>query len=198
MNNSVAFILFSFLLTVWTCSEEEAAELLNPKKGTRDSVVTYTIPAGAHSTTASAYEILEGSAIRFRVSFDSSAIYQTLVDENQADINKLYGRSDCNSTHHENSARFGWRWFGNSLELWAYAYTDSERKMEFIKTIPLNTFVLCELALTDSSYVFAVDGTSVAVARHCSDNTKGYKLYPYFGGDETAPHEITISIQELP
>ncbi|MEO5783498.1 MAG: hypothetical protein ABIQ07_09520 [Ginsengibacter sp.] len=24
----------------------------------------------------------------------------------------------------------------------------------------------------------------------------GYKLYPYFGGDETAPHEIDIWIKE--
>jgi hypothetical protein len=25
---------------------------------------------------------------------------------------------------------------------------------------------------------------------------KGYRLYPYFGGDETAPHDITISIRD--
>jgi len=25
----------------------------------------------------------------------------------------------------------------------------------------------------------------------------GYKLYPYFGGDEAAPHDINIWIKEL-
>ena len=27
--------------------------------------------------------------------------------------------------------------------------------------------------------------------------TTGYQLYPYFGGDETAPHPISIDIQPL-
>jgi hypothetical protein len=26
---------------------------------------------------------------------------------------------------------------------------------------------------------------------------KGYRLYPYFGGDETAPHDISIWVKDL-
>jgi hypothetical protein len=34
--------------------------------------------------------------------------------------------------------------------------------------------------------------------RGCSGGSlASYQLYPYFGGDETAPHDITILIDEL-
>jgi hypothetical protein len=30
-----------------------------------------------------------------------------------------------------------------------------------------------------------------------TEKAEGYKLFPYFGGDETAPHNISIWIKEL-
>ena len=30
-----------------------------------------------------------------------------------------------------------------------------------------------------------------------TSKAEGYKLYPYFGGDESAPHDIFIYIKEL-
>jgi hypothetical protein len=196
MNNSVTFILFGFMLTVWTCSDETTENLFkDPEK--IDSVVTYTIPAGLHSSAASAYQFLTASSIRFTARFDSSAIYQTVDSRNQGDINKLYGMADCNSVHQVNSARFGWRWFGNVLQIWAYNYVNGERQIAFIKNVPLNSTNTYELAFADSAYIFKVDELQITLPRHCAEEAKGYKLYPYFGGDESAPHEITIIIQDL-
>jgi hypothetical protein len=54
-----------------------------------------------------------------------------------------------------------------------------------------------EIIFTDTEYIFHVDNSTVSLPRHCSDDASGYKLYPYFGGDEAAPHEITIEIEDL-
>jgi hypothetical protein len=38
----------------------------------------------------------------------------------------------------------------------------------------------------------------VQLPRHCTgSNYTRYKLFPYFGGDEVAPHRIKIKITEL-
>ncbi|MGC1242802.1 MAG: hypothetical protein WA874_14520 [Chryseosolibacter sp.] len=196
MNNSVAFILFGFLLTAWTCIDETAEELHTNtiKKEVR---MTYTIPAGSHYSTESSYQPLNVSSIKFKARFDSSAIYQTSDLRNQGDINKLYGMSDCGSTHQNNSARFGWRWFENSLQVWAYAYVNGDRKMTFIRNVALDSTATYELQFTNSTYTFRVDEVVVSLPRHCAGQAKGYKLYPYFGGDEPAPHAIRIDIEEV-
>jgi hypothetical protein len=42
-----------------------------------------------------------------------------------------------------------------------------------------------------------VNEKEATLPRHCSGNYTRYKLYPYFGGDELAPHKIEIKITEL-
>lgn len=197
MNNSVVFILFGFLLSMLTCSDEEVDNLLEDPTRT-DRLITYVIPAGTHSSGQSAYKPLTVHGLKFNAVFDSSAVYRTSAGANQGDINKLYGMSDCNSPHHENSARFGWRWFEGSLEIWAYAYVDGKRKMSRIGEVSLNKVSNYELTFTDSSYHFRVDTSVADLPRHCNEKATGYKLYPWFGGDETAPHDIRIKIEDLP
>ena len=196
MNNSVAFIVFGFVLTFWTCSDETTEDLRRVPAST-DGAITYRIPAGAHFSTKSSYEMLNLSAMKFTARFDSSAVYQTGQRQNQGDINKLYGMADCGSVHQKNSARFGWRWYENALEIWAYAYVGGHREMSFIKTVGINTTSLYELQFTDSTYTFRVDDSVVSLPRQCREQARGYKLYPYFGGDEAAPHDIRICIQDL-
>ncbi|WP_462255410.1 hypothetical protein [Ferruginibacter sp.] len=48
-------------------------------------------------------------------------------------------------------------------------------------------------------YIFKSGNITVTMPRYVtSAEVKGYQLYPYFGGDETAPAEIYILIKELP
>lgn len=195
MNSPVTVILFGFFLTFWTCSEQ--AEEIRSKDPVADSVVLYNIPAGAHYSQQSSFHTLTASSIRFKARFDSSAIYQTRDESNQGDINKLYGLSDCNSGHQVNSARFGWRWFDHALQIWAYAYVNSERKMAFVGNVSLGSMDTYEISFTDSTYRFKVGETEVSLPRHCSGEATGYKLYPYFGGDEPAPHEVIIGIKDI-
>lgn len=196
MNSSVTFILFVFLVAVWTCSEQ--GDSITSKNASHpDSATVYRIPSRSHFSQQSSYQAADVSEITFKARFDSSAIYHTADPRNQGDINKLYGMSDCNTSHQANSARFGWRWFGNKLEIWAYAYVNNERKTAFIKTVPLRTTSTYGIAFADSVYRFIVDESEVSLPRHCAGRARGYKLFPYFGGDEPAPHDVTIEIREI-
>jgi hypothetical protein len=187
-------LAFSVSLIFFTgCDELERITATNqPETG----LTTYVIPAGEHYCSQSEYRKMNVSSIKFRARFDSSAIYETKAKNNQADINKLYGISDCGSSHQTNSARFGWVWNNNRLEIWAYIYADGQRQFRFVDSVSLNEFHQYEIAFTDSSYVFKVNN-SVELPRGCKSEADGYKLYPYFGGDEAAPHEVTIVIEDL-
>ena len=155
----------------------------------------FIIPKGTHSRGFRA-QTLQASSLRFDVIFDETAVYETQTIENQHDINKLYGFSDCNSPHHTHSARFGWRWLDGNLEIHAYVYASGERITEFIGIVPLNEPRAYDLTLSDSHYHFHLQGYDpVSIARKSSCN-RGlyYMLFPYFGGNEVAPHDIVIQI----
>lgn len=156
----------------------------------------YTIKKGQHSSNAPV-KLLTSTTMRFQAIFDASAIYETSKKENQGDINKLYGMSDCRSDHHSNSARFGWRWFNGKLEVHAYTYLNKARQSKLVSTIDLNKAYTYEIQLKDNKYVFLLDGQQVELPRHCNGTGEGYQLYPYFGGDEPAPHDIVIAIRDL-
>lgn len=170
---------------ITSSSPEQAAE-----------VKKYVIRTGEQHATLT-YETAELSKLKFKALFDSSSIYKTVDPANQADINKLYGLSDCNSYHHNNSARFGWRWYDNQLEIWAYSYVNGERLSVFIDTVAPGTFNNYEILFTENKYLFRLNSKEIEMERACQAKATGYKLFPYFGGNETAPKDISIWIQEL-
>lgn len=192
----------SFIALFAACEklEQEPPKEETPKQETPTESVTgikkYVIQEGEHHSTLS-FESIELDSLKFKVLFDSSAIYQTLERENQGDLNKLYGLSDCNSYHHTNSARFAWRWYQDKLEIWAYTYLNGERQFQFIENVSLDKFYECEIVFTDKKYLFRLNDKIVEMPRSCSAKAVGYKLFPYFGGDEAAPKDIRIWIEEL-
>lgn len=155
----------------------------------------YVIEAGNHASTHTV-SLFTGSQMVFDALFDESAIYETVDASNQADINKLLGFSDCTSHHHTNSARFGWRWFDEELQIHAYTYADGSRSHVFLGTAEIDEISTYSIAIDSDSYLFTFDGVTTEVDRGCSGSGVKYRLYPYFGGDETAPHDITIYLEE--
>lgn len=168
-----------------------------PEKRIESSSTTYLIKKGQHSSTNKVAS-LNVSKMMFTATFDSSAIYKTKKAANQADINKLYGLSDCGTHHHQNSARFGWRWYNDELQIHAYSYNGGERNFEYITPVALNKEYTYTVEMTDDAYIFTLDGKTVSVERSCTGEAAGYKLFPYFGGDEKAPHNISIVIKDFP
>ncbi len=180
---------FGFLLSLLfaSCSKdiEQVSEDFHYK--------IYTIKKGNHSSGVHA-NTFSRTHLEFTAIFNESAIYKI---SDQSDVNKLYGFSDCNCVHMENSARFGWRW-NDSLEIFGYTHNDGIIDQKYIASIPVNKECRYHLFIDNDYYYFTVNGNQVKMKRSCTNKggTK-YYLFPYFGGDEKAPHEITIKIKEF-
>jgi hypothetical protein len=161
----------------------------------KDNFKTYLIPEGkhycGHTMKATKEEILDFDAI-----FDESARYH-IGDKayGQSNINKLLGFTDCGTGVHNNSARFGWRWYNERLEILAYCYIDGERKDEFMCHVNLNEENNYKLYIQGDKYVFQVNEHVTSITRSCEGSDRKYYLYPYFGGKISAPHDIKIKVR---
>jgi hypothetical protein len=186
MKQKSTYLLFFISITLFNCEPE--MPLLR----------TFLIKKGEHYSKARMPETLQDSKMVFEAKFDNTAKYDLGDLASQSSKNKLLGFSDCNSLHHENSARFGWQWYNNRLEIFAYCYTNGERIEKFIGVVGLNEFNTYEIDITDANYVFRVNNEQpVLIAR--GDVCKSgifYILWPYFGGELPAPHDIFIEVKQ--
>jgi hypothetical protein len=160
----------------------------------------YVIEKGGHYSDVSGVSSIETDEFNFVAKFDSSAIYTFTDTLEQLDINKLYGFTEDNlSNDRYNSARIGWRWYKNQLQLFAYCYNKGVLENEtMITKVSIGKEVVCSIKNQGASYLFIVDGTSVSMPRKStSTRFKGYKLFPYFGGTQTAPHNVTILLKDI-
>jgi len=150
---------------------------------------------------------------QFIVKFDESCKYD-LKDEDQLDINKLFGTS-FGFNHHKNSFRIGWAYNikTNKIELYNYWYENSIRFSSLITSVPINlkTIVSVKFHPKDiNNYTLGDLGgyieTSVSAiginpikttVPYDLENVPQYGLvlFPYFGGNKTAPHNIKIFLQ---
>ena len=194
-------LLFAILTIFVLGSCKKAVENIKDRFGSNapaDQFIEHNIAAGTHNTDKNSYRAVNATEMKFAVRFDNSAIYQTVNPANQADINKLYGFSDNNQEHHINSARIGWRWYNNELQLLAYVYNNSIQSDRMIVSVPLNQDINASISVEGNTYVFNVNGTVVTMPRESNTPTAvGYQLYPYFGGDEVAPQNIKILIKDI-
>ena len=158
----------------------------------------YTIKKGAHSSK-SRLRWLYQPHLSYEVIFDNSCVYENEIPSNQRDINKLFGFSDCNSHHQENSARFGWRWYNGQLEVLSYCYARGVRTSTHIANLQLNTPYKCHIYLYPDRYELEIEGFAPVQENRVDVCKQGayYLLWPYFGGDETAPHTIRIHMRKL-
>lgn len=132
--------------------------------------------------------------------FTDSCLYD-LKDEDQGDVNKLFGYSL--GLHHNNSLRFGWRanLTDKTIEIVAYEYRNKLRHITPMCEIKLNQYYRFDIVY-DGFFgrieynVYYEDGFQ------CSSNIDalplqhkinfGYTLGIYFGGNEKAPQDITL------
>ncbi len=176
----------------------------------------YTIPQGGHYCDKSTIKSVSTQEMKFNAIFDASAIYTSVTPINQYDVNKLWGFSEGLSNQY-NSCRIGWSWNDGAiggvnqigttaLRLSAYAYVQGVRNIKEIAVVPLNTPIWCSIKPSGASYICTVSYTvsgvtnkfSATVPRGTTATTaSGYQQFPYFGGNETAPHPVYIFIQSL-
>jgi hypothetical protein len=202
MKTPGSFFKFIVALSIATISlgscKKDILDVVNSQpeadnKGFRE----YVIKAGQHYSNQSGYFPISLTEMKFIVRFNESAIYSTRHEHNKRDINKLFGFSDNSKQHHEYSARFGWRYMDDKLTLHAYVYNNGKRVETELGQIQLNKDYTCSIKVSGGKYIFTLDGKSTQMNRSAlTAKAEGYKLFPYFGGDETAPHDIKILIRE--
>jgi hypothetical protein len=201
MRATISFLLIVFSTAFFSgCSKTAEISSANniPTPPQTEEFIKYTIRKGQQYCDQNALVIVQYQELKFTVKFDNTAIYQTTDPANQDDINKLYGFSDNNSAHQDYSARFGWNWSRDSLRLFAYIYNNGVRDSKEIGAILPNTGYNCSIKVIDSIYSFTLNDKTVTMPRLSTTvKGEGYKLYPYFGGDESSPHDIAIWIHEL-
>ena len=151
----------------------------------------FNIKKDSHSSSSS-LEWTNKSRWDFKFQFDSTSIYKTTDPVNQWDVNKLIGVSD-GGLHQKNSARFGWRWINNKLELMAYTHYKGNFEFQKITDIEIGKEYLGTIQYGEE-YTFICDGKVVTMRRDKNVPSNNYYLWPYFGGDETAPHDIKIRV----
>ena len=140
------------------------------------------------------------SHVNFSVNFNTNCWYP-YENDNSNDINKLYGISF--GYHHIDSVRFGWKPDFNNIndiELYAYCYNGGERYWEKIGNCKAANIYEMSIIFSLNDAIFAIfskDHTSmiVTVPFKKPDFRYGYYLYPYFGGNNVAPNDITIHLQ---
>lgn len=195
MKVPILLVAVAFLLT--SCSK--MAEAIVDKATASvpaEQFIKYSIKKGGQYCNNNSYKAIETSEMKFTVKFDSTAIYETVLAENQYDINKLFGFSDNNSDHHQYSARFGWRWSDKALRLFAYIYNEGAVFSKELTTISIGSEISCSIKVSGNNYLFTINGITTQLPRLATtEKAKGYQLYPYFGGDEVAPHQINIWIK---
>lgn len=200
---TICFLLFILI----SCTKQNSLELLQHKNlktaeqinsvTTPTTFTTYLIRKGNHYCDQSILKSVTTSEMKFVARFDTSAIYQSVNPVNQYDINKLYGFSEGYNNQF-NSARIGWRWSDGALRLFGYTYKSGVRYSQEITTIPFNTDITCSIKLSGSNYLITANGITVTLPRGLSSATaSGFQQYPYFGGDEVAPKNITIKIRNI-
>lgn len=171
------------------------------------SYKTYTIKKGEHSASGFNFGLTFKNRIKFRACFTESCLYD-LKNKNNYDINKLYGFS-TSYFHHKQSARVGWRCVdGENIELLTYSYNDSNRALEdsdLLGEVKPDQWFTCEIIDMEDHYEyrFSLDGTEEKRTIINKDLKQKdwflfhYILYPYFGGDERAPHDIQLYLKRL-
>lgn len=145
----------------------------------------YPLSLGIHTgKTSESYEVI----------FDESCRY---VPDEENDWNKLVGWSY--GMHHKNSIRIGWRYNSSRdiMELASYTYDSGIRKDIHIADVELNK--KCEIIILAGSGELSiiVDSFWYHSEPIWMKPTWGYNLGLFFGGNETAPHDMKVWIKKL-
>lgn len=139
------------------------------------------------------------------VVFNESARYDLPGTEDDEDVNKLFGFGYINGGHHRDSARFGWYYDGYNgmVVVCAYCYVNGARIIKELCPVSLDKEHLLSIDVIGRTYSFTVFNAHnlylVYGGRDIDFTHKkewSYKLGCFFGGNNPAPHEITIKMNK--
>ena len=134
--------------------------------------------------------------------FDESCRYD-LQGPDQYDTNKLVGIGYL-WHHHNDSARFGWRYVPSlgQIELLAYCYVDGVRIIQPLCMCDIGKHYEITLMNYYRNYIFRVVNENrerIGDWSQAREHKKKlqYRLGLFFGGNQVAPHEMKIQIEKM-
>ena len=163
---------------------------------------TFTIKEGKHYSTPIKFKLHPARTIvTYNAKFYPDCWYE-YVNHDSWDKNKLCGMSF--GYHHWNSIRVGW--IPNfkdkgKISLYAYWYNNRERHNSlYICDVDVNDYFRVFIDVLEKSY-FSIQISStyetseIEVPFDLPKCLFGYYLWPYFGGNNLAPHEMEIYLR---
>lgn len=161
------------------------------------SYTTYLIAKGQHYCNLRPLKFVALTEMKFSAKFNQSAIYKTVNPVNQYDINKLWGFSEGIDNQY-NSVRIGWGYSNGAIRLYGYVHCKGARYSKEITTVLPGQDVGCSIKVYGNTYIISAKGVTVKLPRGTTATTaSGLQQYPYFGGDEVAPQDVTIFVKPL-
>lgn len=156
-----------------------------------DALKTYTINEGKHFTDERFPQLLPLT----------NGIYgefilgeETVPSFEHDHINKIVGLA-VGIDHHDNSLRIGWMFSNDLFHLYAYAYHNGKRHHKFITAVHIGHKVEYYIAVIEGVPTIHVDDYRVAFDFQYDYSVKtGSLLFPYYGGQPTAPNTIKLKL----
>lgn len=154
----------------------------------------YTIKKGEHSS-GNHFNLTQSTHLEAYIQLTESCNYQ-LNSVDQLDINKLIGLSDALS-HSDASVRFGWRSIDGQLEIHAYIRYGGRHTAYYLGTVEPDEVFYTRIQIFPNEYRLKLRNQETRIGRASQYTGIRYQLYPYFGGNQKAPHDIQINIKEI-
>lgn len=165
----------------------------------------YVLKQGRHRAKPPVFSLWFGKkTLHRKVYFHTNCGY-SLEGEDMFDVNKLYGIGYL-WNHHQNSARFGWRYnpMTEKIIISAYCYDKGERIVREMCEIDRNRWYSFGLTIIQDRYLFQVNEVTKDYSRRIASASISfthkkkwsYRLGIYFGGNKPSPREMHIEIKK--
>lgn len=162
----------------------------------------FRIPRGRHRARPFRFGIWwRRNSFTWVVKFTESCRYD-VGNTDQYDTNKLVGIGYLPG-HHKESARFGWRYdtVKGQMEIVAYCYVKGKRIIQPVCFCEIGKEHVLQLKILSNSYYLAAHqrGRASSIGStfvdHYHNKQFKYRLGVFFGGNQVAPHDMTIELK---
>lgn len=139
---------------------------------------------------------------KYLFNFDKTCLYEKR-NEDDSDLNKLLGWSY--GWHQKNSIRIGWRSLAGKIELFFYMYNNGHRLLGKLTEVKADRWYKIKIEVLEEYNCVAFTLRTADGGLICKTSetfviprfVMGYKLYPYFGGNNMAPRDMKIKLEEV-
>ena len=165
----------------------------------------YEIKKGSHYASMSIFEKIGAIGwkiknLSIRFIFREACWWSPARNTDDLDQNKLAGIG-FGTNHHNNSVRLTWvPDFDRPGMINVYGYTYDDKKegqkftIAFIRAVRVLEPVNARIESRDGAYFITVQDVTVRMENNKTDPNLCFRLFPYFGGNNTAPHDMVIEL----